>query len=277
MKLCRFFRQHTACGVGMILLTFILLAAVLAPILAPYDPWAMGTPYLPPSMSHPLGTNDIGQDILSELIYGARTSLFIGICAAFITTGIGAVVGILAGYFGGGIDRFLMALTNVAIVIPSLPLTVVLVAYLQAGIWNIIIALCVTAWAGTARLIRSKVMQLREEPFIKLERTLGMGDGYIMLIHVFPNIFNILLTRGALSVASAMLSEASLSFLGLGALGQKSWGAILNNAFFRNGVVNHNWWWYYPPILCICLCVVSFMLIGSWEDRQDRGQSLLSM
>lgn len=271
------FRGHTACVTGIALLTIILLIAAFAPVLAPYDPWAMGTPYLPPSSAHLLGTNDIGQDILSELIYGTRVSLFIGISAALITTMVGTAVGILAGYFGGVVDRILMALTNIVIVIPSLPLTVVLVAYLQAGIWNIIIALCITTWGGTARLIRSQVMQLRRQPFIKLERTLGMGNMYIMLVHILPNVSGIILTRGALSVASAMLSEASLSFLGLGALGQKSWGAILNNAFFRNGVVNNYWWWYYPPIICICICVVAFMLIGSWDDRRDRGQSLLSM
>lgn len=271
------FRGHTACVTGIVLLTIIFLIAAFAPVLAPYDPWVMGTPYLPPSSVHLLGTNDIGQDILSELIYGTRVSLFIGISAALITTVVGTAVGILAGYFGGVVDRILMALTNIVIVIPSLPLTVVLVAYLQAGIWNIIIALCITTWAGTARLIRSQVMQLRQQPFIKLERTLGMGNLYIMLVHILPNVSGIILTRGALSVASAMLSEASLSFLGLGALGQKSWGAILNNAFFRNGVVNNYWWWYYPPIICICICVVAFMLIGSWDDRRGRGQSLLSM
>ncbi len=277
MKWYHRFRGHTAAVAGVILLLVILLVAVFAPILAPYDPWAMGTPYLSPSREHLLGTNDIGQDILSELIYGTRVSLFIGIFAALITTIVGTAVGVLAGYFGSFIDRILMAVTNIVIVIPSLPLTVVLVAYLQAGIWNIIIALCVTSWAGTARLIRAQVMQLRQQPFVQLERTLGMGHGYIMLVHILPNVSGIILTRGALSVASAMLSEASLSFLGLGALGQKSWGSILNNAFFRNGVVNNYWWWYYPPILCICLCVVAFLLIGSWENRRDRGQSLLSM
>ncbi len=268
---------HAAAVAGMILLLLILLVAVLAPILAPYDPWVMGIPYLPPSSEHLLGTNDIGQDILSELIYGTRVSLLIGICAALITTMIGTAVGVLAGYFGGITDHILMAVTHIAIVVPSLPLTVVLVAYLQAGLWNIIIALCVTAWAGTARLIRAQVMQLRQQPFVQLERTLGMGHGYIMLVHILPNISGIILTRGALSVASAMLSEASLSFLGLGALGQKSWGAILNNAFFRNGVVNNCWWWYYPPIVCICVCVVAFMLIGSWDDHRNHGQNLLVM
>ena len=277
MKWYRRIRGHTAAAAGIVLLLLIFLVAVFAPVLAPYDPWAMGIPYLPPSSEHLLGTNDIGQDILSELIYGTRVSLFIGVCAAIITTIVGTAVGMLAGYFGGFIDRILMAVTNIVIVIPSLPLTVVLVAYLQAGIWNIIIALCVTAWAGTARLIRAQVMQLRQQPFVQLERTLGMWHGYIMLVHILPNVSGIILTRGALSVASAMLSEASLSFLGLGALGQKSWGAILNNAFFRNGVVNSYWWWYYPPILCICLCVVAFLLIGSWDDRRDQGQSLLSM
>lgn len=277
MKIHNPFRHNTLPMVGLVVLLFILLVAVLAPVIAPYDPWAMSVPYLRPCAEHLLGTNDIGQDILSELIYGTRVSLFIGVCAAFITTVIGTAVGVLAGYYGGRMDRLLMAAVNVVIVIPSLPLTVVLVAYLQAGIWNIIIALCVTSWAGTARLIRAQVLQLRQQPFIQLERTLGMRDVYIMIVHVLPNISGIVFTRGALAVASAMLSEASLSFLGLGAIGQKSWGSILNNAFFRNGVINNYWWWFYPPILCICVCVVAFMLLGSWEGRSEQGQQLLNM
>ena len=230
MKRLQLFREHKYVWSGVLLLTLILGIAILAPYIAPCDPWAMGTPYLRPNSEHWLGTNDIGQDIFSELIYGTR-----------ITTVIGTTIGIISGYVGGKTDRVLMAITNLAIVIPNLPLTVVLVAYLKTGIWSIIIALCVTSWAGTARLVRAQVMQLKQQPFIKLEQTLGMRSGYIMLVHIFPNIGNIVFTRATLAVASAMLSEASLSFLGLGAVGQKSWGAILNNAFFRNGVVNHYW------------------------------------
>lgn len=277
MKRLQLFREHKYVWSGVLLLTLILGIAILAPYIAPCDPWAMGTPYLRPNSEHWLGTNDIGQDIFSELIYGTRISLFIGLSAAFITTVIGTTIGIISGYVGGKTDRVLMAITNLAIVIPNLPLTVVLVAYLKTGIWSIIIALCVTSWAGTARLVRAQVMQLKQQPFIKLEQTLGMRSGYIMLVHIFPNLGNIVFTRATLAVASAMLSEASLSFLGLGAVGQKSWGAILNNAFFRNGVVNHYWWWYYPPIICICLCVMAFMLLGSWDTRKKQGQTFISM
>lgn len=273
----RFFQKVSYTWGGGLLLVLIIGIALLAPYIAPCDPWSMGTPYLRPNAEHWLGTNDIGQDIFSELIYGTRISLFIGLSAAFITTVIGTTIGIISGYVGGKIDRILMTITNFAIVIPNLPLTVVLVAYLKTGIWSIIIALCVTSWAGTARLVRAQVMQLKQQPFIKLEQTLGMHSGYIMFVHVLPNIGNIVFTRATLAVASAMLNEASLSFLGLGAVGQKSWGTILNNAFFRNGVINHYWWWYYPPIICICLCVMAFMLLGSGDKRKNQGQMFMSM
>jgi len=275
MKIKKLLSGNVAPCIGAVLLVIIILTAIFAPVLAPYDPFEMTVPFLKPSKEHLLGTNDIGQDILSELIYGTRVSLIVGITAAVITMIIGTTVGVVAGYYGGVVDRILMSIVNIIIVIPSLPLTIVLVAYLRAGIWNIIIALCVTSWAGTARLIRSRVMAIRQESFVSLEKTLGMSDLYIMTVHILPNIMGLIMTRGALSVASAMLSEAGLSFLGLGAIGQKSWGSIINNAFTRNGVINNSYWWYYPPIICICLSVIAFMLISTFDDSSNSSETLM--
>lgn len=247
---------------GIVILSAIFLVALLAPVLAPYDPYKLGIPYLKPSAEHLLGTNDIGQDILSELIYGARISLLIGVVSALAVTITGTVLGVLAGYLGGWVDRVITQITNVAMALPSLPLTIILVAFLDASIWNIILAICITAWTSTARIIRSRVKQIRELPYIRIEKTMGAGSVYIMLRHILPNLGDIVFVRAVLSVGSAMLTEASLSFLGLGVIGQKSWGGILHYAFFRNGIINGAYWWYVPPILCISLSVLGFMLLS---------------
>ena len=154
---------------GLVILSVVLLVALLAPVLAPHDPYELGVPYLRPSAEHPLGTNDIGQDILSELIYGTRISLLIGVVSALAVTVVGTALGILSGYLGGWTDQIIMQVTNVAMALPSLPLTIILVAFLDASVWNIILAICITAWTSTARIIRSRVQQLKALPFIQIE------------------------------------------------------------------------------------------------------------
>ena len=136
----------------------------------------------------PPGDNDIGQDILSELIYGTRISLLIGVVSALAVTVVGTALGILSGYLGGWTDRIIMQVTNVAMALPSLPLTIILVAFLDASVWNIILAICITAWTSTARIIRSRVQQLKALPFIQIERTMGASGPYIMIRHILPNL-----------------------------------------------------------------------------------------
>lgn len=252
---------------GVVILTLVTFVAVFAPVLAPHDPYAFGTPYLRPCPEHLLGTNDVGQDILSELIYGTRISLLIGVASAVVVTLVGATLGILAGYLGGRTDRIIVQITNIAMALPSTPLTIVLVAFLDASIQNIIFAICITAWTSTARIIRSRVQQLKAQPFIQIEKTLGASDGYIMLRHILPNLGDIVFIRAVLSVGSAMLMEASLSFLGLGVIGQKSWGGILHYAFFRNGIINGAYWWFLPPMICISLSVLGFMLLSYYGEE----------
>ena len=254
---------------GIVILSAIFLTALLAPVLAPHDPYELGIPYLKPSAEHPLGPNDIGQDILSELIYGTRISLLIGVVSALAVTITGTVLGLLSGYFGGWVDRVITQITNVAMALPSLPLTIILVAFLNASVWNVILAICITAWTSTARIIRSRVKQIRELPYIRIERTMGANPFYIMFRHILPNLGDIVFIRAVLSVGSAMLTEASLSFLGLGVIGQKSWGGILHYAFFRNGIINGAYWWYVPPILCISLSVLGSLLL-SYRSRPKR-------
>jgi len=234
---------------GSIIIMFFVIIAIFAPLFSPYNPYEMGTPYLAPSSMHLLGTNDVGQDIFSELIYGTRVSLFIGIFAAFIITCVGSTMALCAGYFGGRVDQIITAITNIAMGLPSLPLTVLLIAYLSPGKWSLIVAMSVTAWTGTSRILRARVQQVRQMPFVRIEKSLGVSSPVILFKHILPNLKDIVLIRGALSVAGAMLTEAGLSFLGLGSYGEKSWGNILHYAFFRNSIMRGQYWWYLPPYL----------------------------
>jgi peptide/nickel transport system permease protein len=271
-------KLSTSTKLGIIIITFFIFVAIFAPLISPYDPYQMGLAYLKPSWSHLLGTNDVGQDILSELIYGTRISLFIGILSSLVVTVVGTILGIASGYYGGLCDKIIMQFTSIAMTIPSLPILVILVAYLGPSIWNVIFAICFLSWTGTARIIRSKVLQLKEMPFIKIEQTLGASNIYIMK-HILPNILDIVFIRAILRISGAMLTEAGLSFLGFGSIGQKSWGQIIRYAFARYGVINDYWWWYIPPIICISLCVLGFMLLGysSGPSRKKQEKQMLSL
>jgi len=256
------FKMNAAMKAGLAIVLFFVIVAILAPVISPYDPHAMGTPYQKPSSEHWLGTNDIGQDIFSELIYGSRVSLIIGIYTSIMVTFIGTTFALLAGYYKGPWDKLITALTSVTMALPNLALTMLLIAYLNPGKISVIISISITAWTGTARVLRSKVIQLCEMPFVKMEKSLGINDFIIMFKHIVPNLKDIILSRAALAVSSAMMTEASLSFLGLGDFGEKSWGSILHYAFYQNGVIRGFTWWYLPPIICTALATLGFMLLG---------------
>ncbi len=257
---------------GLLLLALFLFLAIFAPFIAPYDPWEPGRPFLPPSGTHHFGTNDIGQDIFSELVYSTRISLFVGFFAAFVSVVIGTLVGLFSGYLRGATDEVLMGLTDIVLIIPSLPLMIILAAHTSPSIWNIILVIGALWWTSTARVVRSRVLQLREMPFVEAARGLGAGDSYIVFCHVLPNTLQVVLAKFILAVAGAMLTEASLSFLGLGDPLQKSWGMMLNYAFSRGGFINGYWWWYLPPGICISLAVLSFVLIGFGLEELDRRE-----
>lgn len=254
--------NRPAMAVGGCILLFFIFVAVFAGRLMPYRMDQLSAAYAKPSSEHLLGTNDIGQDIFSELILGTRVTLFTGILAAFFIICIGTGIGLAAGYFGGWVDRLLSGFTSVFMAVPQLPFTIVLVTFVSPSIWNIVLAICLTSWTTTARIVRSKVAEVREQPFIQAEEALGQRAWVIMLRHILPNMKDMVLMRSTLAVSSAMLTEASLSFLGLGVYNQKSWGGILYYAFRKNGVVAGFYWWYVPPIFCISLCIFAFVLIG---------------
>lgn len=248
--------------IGIVILVFVTFLAVFAPYIAPYDPYAYGKPYQSPTPEHWLGTNDMGQDIFSEIIYGSRVSLTVGLTSAVVIITVGTVLGMLSGYYRGKVDAVISALINFFMCLPSLPLTILIASYLGSGLRNMVIAISVTSWTGTARIVRTKTLELRQMPFIQMEKNLGVSGFRILFWHLLPNLKDILLMRASLSVASAMLSEASLSFLGLGILSAKSWGSTLHYAFFRSGVINGYWWWILPPIIMISLTIMGFVFIG---------------
>lgn len=255
--------------VGSLIIGFFVVIAIIAPAIVPYDPSATSAlTYGKPSPEHLLGTNDVGQDIFSELIYGTRISMVIGVFAAVVVTCVGTLLALLSAWYGGVADKLITGLTNLAMAVPGLALTTLLVCYLSPGILSIVVAISITAWTGTTRVLRSQILALKEEPFVKIEKAIGQRDIVVMGKHLLPNLKDIILSRGAMAVSSAMMTEASLSFLGLGAFGEKSWGAILHYAFFRNGVVRGLYWWYLPPILCTSLAVLGFMLVGYYGQQK---------
>jgi peptide/nickel transport system permease protein len=260
-------RQTPWNRLGLILVGFFVFAAIFADIVAPYSPWERFEPYSKPNMKHWLGTNDIGNDILSELIHGARASLIVGVGAAAIATLLGLLIGLISGYFKGAADEFLMGITDIFLLIPRIPLLIILAAFLKSSFWIIMLALGLLWWTSTARVVRSRTLQVREMDFVASSRCLGFKNSHIILSDILPNIFPVALPKFMLTIATAMISEASLSFLGLGDPSMKSWGLMLNFAFIKGGLINEMWWWYLPPGICIVLFVFSIALLGfSFEE-----------
>ncbi len=250
--------------IGLGLLLTMLVMALGANWIAPYDPTKQtGKPFDSPSATHWLGTNDIGQDILSELIYGARISLLIGTLAAGIAMVIGTSIGLLAGYYRGAVGILLMRFVDVILVIPFVPLMVLLAAYLGQNLWNLIVVIGLLIWARPARVIRSQVLSLAEREYVTAARAAGARDGHILIKHILPGVLSLALAQFVLATSSSILIEASLSFLGLGDPTQKSWGSVLFYAQARNAFLSGAWiWWVIPPGLMITASVLGFALLG---------------
>jgi peptide/nickel transport system permease protein len=258
-------------GVGLTVIAIFVLIAILSPVVAPHDPWEHNwQPFLSPNHSNLFGTNDVGQDIFSELLLGARVSLLIGFTAGVLAVSIGTFIGILAGFRRGKLDDILMGLSDIFLVIPALPLIILISVYLGASIWNVILVIGLIFWPSTARVIRSQALSIRESGYVESARAMGAGDTWIMRRHVLPNVVPLILAKFVLTVAIALLMEASLSFLGLGDPTVKSWGLMLHYAFARGGFINGLWWWYLPPGICIALCILALTLISfGIEERSD--------
>ncbi len=253
---------------GFCIFMTILLLAILADYIAPYNPYErVGPPLSPPSQNYLLGTNDVGQDILSELIYGARTSLLIGFIAAIAGTFIGVLIGLVSGYYGGFVDEVLMRLTDACLSIPTLLFTIFLVALtsrmtLFPAICSIIIVISLTSWPGIARLVRSRVLSIKEAPYIESAIAMGASSTRIIFRHILPNIAPIVIVALVMTTARAILVEVSLGFLGLGDPTVKSWGMMIHYAVKRNAIILGMWWWFIPPGILISLLTLSIYLVG---------------
>lgn len=255
--------SHAAAAIGIFLIGTLVLMAVFAPLIAPFDPTErVATPFSPPSAEHPLGTNDIGQDILSELIFGARVSLVVGVTAAAVTLVIGTIVGLLAGYYQR-LGSVLMRVVDIVLVLPFLPLLIMLAAYLGRSMWNTVIIIGLLSWAGTARVIRSQVLGLARQDYVLSARAVGATNRHIILRHILPLVLLLAVGQFVQATSSAILLEAALSFLGLGDPLQKSWGTILYWAQVRGAFLTPAWrWWVLPPGLLIAAASLGFALIG---------------
>jgi peptide/nickel transport system permease protein len=249
--------------IGLAVLGLFLFLAVFGSAIAPDDPNASSLDVLAePSSEHRLGTTENGSDVLSQLLVGARVSIVVGFAAAAISAVLGSAVGLAGGYFGGWTDRVLDALENWFLVIPTLPLMIVLARLLDPSLTVLIVVIGLTSWAGTGRIVRAQVLTLRERAFVERARALGAKDGYIIRTHVLPNTLPLIFANTVLIVAVAILSEAALSFLGLGDPNRISWGSMLENAFESGAPSAGAWWYVIPPGLCITLLVLAVSLLG---------------
>ncbi len=262
------YRHHRGGMLGLGILVFFVLVAVLAPLLFPREmldvTQATGVPFQPPTLSPHwwLGADESGRSVLARLAWGTRVSLTVGIAATIISMVIGTTVGIVAGHYRGWTDTMLNGLSNWFLVIPFLPLAVVLATVLGASLINIVIVIGITSWPGTARLIRAQTLSVEGRPYLERARALGGGNWHQMSRHVLPNVMPLVLANTTLTVAIAILSETSLSFLGLGDPLEPSWGGILDDAFTNGAVSLGAWWYVLSPGVCVVLVVVAFTLIG---------------
>jgi len=249
--------KQLASGGLAVLVTFGMLA-VLAPVLSPYTPAEMDVPMLSPSGLHPLGTDDVGHDILTELLYGARFSLLVGFISAGLSTAIGVVLGLLAGYYVR-LGFTIMRVVDVFLAMPRFPLIVFLAAFLRPGLWTLALFFLLFGWARTSRLVRSQVLVERTSGYVEAARVVGAGDLHIILRHLLPSTVPVALSRFILEFQHVILAESGLSFLGLGDPTTKSWGMMLHYAFkYPTIFISDVWvWWAVPPGVCITVVVLA--------------------
>lgn len=273
LKSLRLLRQDRFAIASLIIVGIFVLLAILAPMLAPYGAFEASLTETgrlrrlqPPSADHLLGTNAFGQDVLSQFLYGFRIAIIVGLVAALAVGIISTIIGVLSGYFGGYVDDFLMRLTDIALSIPTLPFAIVAVALLGPSIQNIILVITILFWRNGARLIRSAVLTERERIYVRWARAAGASHAHIIMKHVLPNIVRVVFLWITMSVAFAILTEASLSFIGLGDPSVISWGQMLNMAF-TSGALRTAWWWVLPPSIALVMLISSLYLVGrSYEE-----------
>lgn len=255
---------------GLILVLIVVFTAPLASVLAPHDPAHMDAANMlaPPvwleggTSEHILGTDNLGRDILSRIIYGTQISLLVGITSVVIAGMIGAAMGIISGYYGGFIDAVIMRLVDSFLAIPGILITLVILSIVGPGLWTLIIVLGVTNWVGYARIVRGEVLSVKEREYVKAAQSIGVSDVKIMTKHLLPNVASSFIVVSTLSVASTIIAEASLSFLGMGIQPPTvSWGIMLNTG---KDYLAESWWVATFPGLAITFTTLGIIFLGDW-------------
>jgi peptide/nickel transport system permease protein len=256
-------RHNPLAAAGVVLVTIFIIFALFGPWLAPQDPASINLParLITPSYAHWFGTDELGRDIFSRIIYGARISMLVGGCVVLASLALGLIIGSIAGYYGGAIDRFVnVVLMNAFLSFPGILLAIAFVAFRGPGIFNLILALSLGGWVGYARLVRGQVLAAREREFVEAARALGSSDLRIIVRHILPNIIQPVIVQAAIGMAGAILAEATMSFLGLGVPPPTaSWGAMLNDGRAHLFDAPHL---VLFPALAVMLAVLSFNFIG---------------
>jgi len=261
----RLLLTHRMGIVGISVFAVIIFLAIFAPFLRTVDPMRTGLPaniLVPPSSQFWFGTDHLARDIWSQSLYGARIALLVGFTAAIVTVGIGTLIGLAAGYFGGRLEEVLMRVVDFFMMLPYLPLMIVFAAVLGPSIWNIIFVVSIVYWPYTARVIRSQVLSLKERAFIEASRSVGASDSLLIFGEILPNVVPLMFAEAVLMVTWAIYAEAVLAFLGLGDPTTISWGMMLNFAF-ETGLMTMAPWWVIPPIALICATILAFTFLGT--------------
>jgi len=263
ISLPRLARHNPLAAIGILLVVVFIFCALFAPWIAPQDPAHIDLPtrLQTPSSQHLCGTDELGRDILSRLIWGARISMFVGSSVVVCSLFLGLIIGSLAGYYGGRIDRFVnIVLMNAFLSFPGILIAIAFVAFRGPGILNLVLALSLGGWVGYARLVRAQVLAVREREFVEAARSLGAGDLRIILRHILPNIIQPVIVQAAIGMAGAILAEATMSFLGLGVPPPTaSWGSMLNDA--RSHLFDAPHLVLFPAVT-VMLAVLAFNFIG---------------
>jgi peptide/nickel transport system permease protein len=280
-ELADFLRRSVPGRWGFALTLLLVIVALAAPLLAPHDPTAQNLParLVPPSAAHWMGTDELGRDILSRIIFGTRVSMLVSICVVFGAGIIGLAIGAVAGYFGGWFDRFVnIILINAFLSFPGILLAIAFAAFLGPGLDKVILALVVTGWAGYARLARAQILQAKEMEYVLAARSLGASHARILIRHLLPNILQPILVQATIAMAGAILAESTLSFLGVGVLApMPSWGAMLNDARGHLFDAPHL---VIFPALAVMAAVLAFNLLGDalrdWLDPRMRSYLIIT-
>ena len=260
--------------VGLAITLAFLVMVFFAPWLAPYSTTArFATLYAHPSWAHPLGTDDIGEDLLSQLIWAARGSFIIGVFAGAIAAFIGTSIGLISGYRGGRTGEGLMRFTDVVLVLPLLPLLIVIASIFPANVVLVIGVIGFLSWPSMARVIRSQTLTLKTRPYVDASKLSGMSDWEIMLKVLLPNMLPLVVLYGVYAAVTAVVIEAGLDYIGLGSVSNLSLGIMLYFALSRNALLIGAWWWFIPPGLLIALLGIGFILLGHSIERIGRVRS----